>query len=139
MRIWLNGVGKNRLPRLELDLSMETELYLGKNALRTNRNPVQGQQVTLDGEPFHRISNYDRMRPFFMTVVSDADHWLFISACREQCATSVWWRRQSKPATRSSNASAANIFRSPSVGDMATDALGTLKYYPHVLPQTINT
>ncbi|HYV28807.1 MAG TPA: hypothetical protein VFA77_14825, partial [Candidatus Eisenbacteria bacterium] len=32
------------------------------------------------GEDFYRIANYDRMRPFFMTVVSDADHWMFISS-----------------------------------------------------------
>lgn len=34
----------------------------------------------LEGEAFYQIANYDRMRPFFMTVVSDADHWLFISS-----------------------------------------------------------
>ena len=59
---------------------METPLFLGKNPLRTNRNPVDGQQVTLEGEAFYQIANYDHMRPFFMTVVSDADHWLFISS-----------------------------------------------------------
>jgi len=37
-------------------------------------------QVTIEGERFYQIANYDRMRPFFMTVVSDADHWLFISS-----------------------------------------------------------
>jgi hypothetical protein len=59
---------------------METQLYLGKNRLHADRNPVQGRQVTLAGEAFYQIANYDRMRPFFMTVVSDADHWLFISS-----------------------------------------------------------
>jgi hypothetical protein len=59
---------------------MKSSLHLGKNVLRTNHNPVQGHQVTLEGEPFYRIANYDRLRPFFMTVVSDADHWLFISS-----------------------------------------------------------
>jgi len=59
---------------------MEPQLYLGKNPLRANRNPVRGQRVTLEGEDFYQIANYDRMRPFFMTVVSDADHWLFISS-----------------------------------------------------------
>ena len=34
----------------------------------------------IEGEAFYRIANYDRMRPFFMTLVSDADHWLFISS-----------------------------------------------------------
>jgi hypothetical protein len=59
---------------------MEPKLYLGKNPLRANRNPVQGRRVTLEGGDFYQIANYDRMRPFFMTVVSDADHWLFISS-----------------------------------------------------------
>ena len=59
---------------------MKPSLHLGKNVLRTNRNPIEGRQVTLDGEDFYQIANYDRMRPFFMTVVSDADHWLFISS-----------------------------------------------------------
>src|SRR6202142_1207901 len=59
---------------------MEPRLYLGKNPLRVNRNPVQGQRVTLEGEDFYRIPTYDRMSPFFMTVVSDADHWLVISS-----------------------------------------------------------
>ncbi len=60
--------------------AMETQLHLGKSPLRANRNPVEGHQVILDGEAFYQIANYERMRPFFMTVVSDADHWLFISS-----------------------------------------------------------
>ena len=35
---------------------------------------------TLDGERFYQIANYDRMRPFFMSVVSGSDHWMFISS-----------------------------------------------------------
>ena len=60
--------------------TMEPQLYLGKTPHRANRNSVQGEKVTLEGEDFYQIANYDRMRPFFMTVVSDADHWLFISS-----------------------------------------------------------
>jgi hypothetical protein len=30
--------------------------------------------------PFLKISNHDQMRPFFMSVVSDSDHWMFISS-----------------------------------------------------------
>lgn len=59
---------------------MQPQLYLGNNPLRSSHNPVRGHQVTLEGEDFYQIANYDRMRPFFMTVVSDADHWLFISS-----------------------------------------------------------
>ena len=59
---------------------METRLYLGKSLRCVNREPVQGKQVVLEGEDFYQIANYNRMRPFFMTVVSDTDHWLFISS-----------------------------------------------------------
>jgi hypothetical protein len=59
---------------------MAIQLHLGKSPRLVNREPVQGKQVTLEGEDFYQIANYDRMRPFFMTVVSDADHWLFISS-----------------------------------------------------------
>jgi hypothetical protein len=34
----------------------------------------------LDGEECYQIANYDQMRPFFMTVVSSSDLWLFISS-----------------------------------------------------------
>jgi hypothetical protein len=59
---------------------MNSKLYLGKNPLRRNGAPIFGEQVTLEGEEFYRIANYDRMRPFFMSVVSDADHWMFLSS-----------------------------------------------------------
>ncbi|MEI2723209.1 MAG: hypothetical protein V9H26_06575 [Verrucomicrobiota bacterium] len=59
---------------------MQSQLYLGQNALRVPRNPIAGKQVVLAGEACYQIANYDQMRPFFMTVVSDADHWLFISS-----------------------------------------------------------
>jgi len=59
---------------------MNSKLHLGRNPLHSNLNLILGEQVTLDGEEFYRIANYDRMRPFFMTVVSDADHWMFVSS-----------------------------------------------------------
>ncbi|MFO7999541.1 MAG: hypothetical protein R6U86_11240 [Bacteroidales bacterium] len=36
--------------------------------------------VTYDNERYFRISNHDKMRPFFMSIVSDANHWMFISS-----------------------------------------------------------
>ncbi|MBW7882533.1 MAG: hypothetical protein H3C34_07840 [Caldilineaceae bacterium] len=32
------------------------------------------------GEPYYRICHYDQMSPFFMSLVSSSDHWLFISS-----------------------------------------------------------
>ena len=32
------------------------------------------------GETFLKIENSDKMRPFFMSIVSDSDHWMFVSS-----------------------------------------------------------
>jgi hypothetical protein len=36
--------------------------------------------VTLEGTQFYRLQQYERLRPFLMTLVSPADHWLFLSS-----------------------------------------------------------
>ena len=37
-------------------------------------------RLKIDNEDFYCISNYDSMRPFFMNIVSDSNHWMFISS-----------------------------------------------------------
>ena len=49
---------------------MNKTLYLGQNPLSSEGNVVRGQQVTMDGEDFYEIVNYDEMRPFLMSIVS---------------------------------------------------------------------
>jgi hypothetical protein len=41
---------------------------------------VVGEFVDVDGERYYVIRNVDRMPPFFVSVVSSADHWLFVSS-----------------------------------------------------------
>ena len=41
---------------------------------------MHGGYVTLLGEPYYRIQRYDQMPAFFMSIISSADHWLFISS-----------------------------------------------------------
>ncbi|TRX42127.1 hypothetical protein [Flavobacterium restrictum] len=36
--------------------------------------------VSIAGENYYKIANNENMRPFFMSVVSDSDHWMFISS-----------------------------------------------------------
>ena len=36
--------------------------------------------VLVNNEKFYKIANNDAMRPFFMSIVSDANHWMFISS-----------------------------------------------------------
>jgi hypothetical protein len=38
------------------------------------------EKVELQGESFYKIANHDALRPFFMSIVSDANHWMFISS-----------------------------------------------------------
>lgn len=47
--------------------------------LATNQQ-VTGDFVTLNEERFYAIRNVDQMAPFFISVVSDSDHWLFVSS-----------------------------------------------------------
>jgi hypothetical protein len=55
-------------------------LFLGRNRIPTRAEKIEGQPVVLDGEDFYRITNCNRLRPFFLTIVSSADHWMFISS-----------------------------------------------------------
>ena len=41
---------------------------------------VEMNIVAINGENFYKISNSDSMRPFFMSIVSDSNHWIFISS-----------------------------------------------------------
>ncbi len=54
-------------------------VFLGKSTLNLNTSEVEGAIVTIDNEPFYKISNYLSMPPFFITVVSDSDHWMYVS------------------------------------------------------------
>ena len=54
-------------------------LYLGANPLNAFSPAVEGDYVIRDGESFYRIANVDGMDDFFISVVSDSNHWMFIS------------------------------------------------------------
>lgn len=45
-----------------------------------SRQEVSGEFIVRDGERFYAIRNVDRMPPFFISLVSDSDHWLFIAS-----------------------------------------------------------
>ena len=45
-----------------------------------NGKNVDIKRLKIDGENFYCISNYDEIRAFFMSVVSDSHHWMFISS-----------------------------------------------------------
>ncbi len=42
--------------------------------------PVEISRIIIEDEKFFRITNNDFIRPFFMSIVSDSNHWMFISS-----------------------------------------------------------
>ncbi|MBT8223636.1 MAG: hypothetical protein KJN96_10775, partial [Eudoraea sp.] len=43
-------------------------------------NSAQLTRVKIEGESFYKIADSDTLRPFFMSIVSDSNHWMFISS-----------------------------------------------------------
>jgi len=54
--------------------------FVGNTQLHHRARLAEGAHVDLNGERFYRIANYDAMPPFLMTLVSDSDHWMFVSS-----------------------------------------------------------
>ena len=58
----------------------QDKFYIGQTPFIENEKKVTGSTVQLGDEPFACIENFDGMVPFFMSIVSDSDHWMFISS-----------------------------------------------------------
>ncbi len=56
------------------------DIFLGNTSLTVKDAQVNGEFVSIQGEKFYKITNYNLMPDFFMTLVSDSDHWMFISS-----------------------------------------------------------
>lgn len=59
---------------------MKQQLYIGNNPLRTSQKKVEGKWMTLEQEDYYCIENYDQMPPFLMSIVSNSDHWMYLSS-----------------------------------------------------------
>lgn len=57
-----------------------TEIYLGNAKIKSAETSVNGGFVEIEGEKFYKISHCNRMPDFFMTIVSDSNHWMFLSS-----------------------------------------------------------
>ncbi len=55
-------------------------IWIGDSITRANGHAVQGEFVTHGGEQFYRITHYENLPPFFMSIVSSSDHWLFLAS-----------------------------------------------------------
>ena len=55
-------------------------IYIGNELSSFEDKEVKGKLVKFEGVSYYKISNNDAMRPFFMSIVSDSNHWMFISS-----------------------------------------------------------
>ncbi|SNR48461.1 hypothetical protein SAMN06265371_103446 [Lutibacter agarilyticus] len=55
-------------------------MYIGDKEASFGENEVTGKLVSIGDESYYKISNVNEMRPFFMSVVSHSNHWMFISS-----------------------------------------------------------
>jgi hypothetical protein len=58
----------------------ESAYYIGNTPIRHISDQISGEYTEIKGEVFYKIENYDGMRPFFMTIVSSTNHWMFIAS-----------------------------------------------------------
>ena len=55
-------------------------LYSGKNLVDAQSVQASGQFIDICGEQFYEICHYDRMQPFFISLASDTDLWMYLSS-----------------------------------------------------------
>ena len=55
-------------------------IFIGNQQAFFNEKIVTGEMITIDHDQYFKISNNDQMRPFFMNIVSDSNHWMFIAS-----------------------------------------------------------
>ncbi|MBN2806374.1 MAG: hypothetical protein JXR22_06920 [Prolixibacteraceae bacterium] len=59
---------------------MKKEIHIGNTRILQSDKPVQGKWIDREGEAFYVISHFDEMPPFFLSIVSHSDHWMYLSS-----------------------------------------------------------
>ncbi|MBN1926432.1 MAG: hypothetical protein JW798_11410, partial [Prolixibacteraceae bacterium] len=59
---------------------MKNKIYIGTGLQRQNIREIEGKLTEIAGEEYYVIQNYDQMMPFFLTVVSNSDKWMYLSS-----------------------------------------------------------
>ncbi|HPT31542.1 MAG TPA: hypothetical protein PLW67_06855 [Prolixibacteraceae bacterium] len=55
--------------------------YIGNTVSSlSGKKDIRGEFTVVDNEPFYMISNVNGMPPFFISLASDSDHWMFVSS-----------------------------------------------------------
>ncbi|MBS4035149.1 MAG: hypothetical protein KGZ85_11840 [Ignavibacterium sp.] len=56
------------------------QIHILTQRLKVNKTSVKGEFIETNDEKFYKISNYDKMPPFLISIVSATDHWIYISS-----------------------------------------------------------
>jgi hypothetical protein len=59
---------------------MKREIHIGQTPMPKSEKTVQGKWIDREGEAFYAITNFDQMPPFFLSIVSHSDHWMYLSS-----------------------------------------------------------
>ncbi|MFC2137498.1 hypothetical protein ACFLTE_04920 [Bacteroidota bacterium] len=60
---------------------MEKKIFfIGNGLVKDGLHKVNGGFVEIKGEKYYKIENCNNISPFFMSIVSDSDHWMYISS-----------------------------------------------------------
>ncbi|MFW5820360.1 MAG: hypothetical protein ACOCWA_03660 [Bacteroidota bacterium] len=54
--------------------------FIANSQIQENKRKPEGRLIEFEGEEFYHLKNYDKMPPFLMSIVSDSDHWMYISS-----------------------------------------------------------
>lgn len=60
-------------------ISPERQIYLAGVPQKEIAEVVSGDYVSMLNEDYYRIRHYDKLAPFFISLISASNHWLFIS------------------------------------------------------------
>jgi len=56
------------------------QISISKSLLKTDEKKIKGEIIAFKDEKYYKIENYDTMPPFFMSIVSESDLWMFLSS-----------------------------------------------------------
>lgn len=61
-------------------MNITKHISTGKKHALFAKKEVTGEGEIIGNEAYYKISNVDAMRPFFMSIVSNSNHWMFLSS-----------------------------------------------------------
>lgn len=57
-----------------------SDLFIGSNNVKSDKHLAFGQFIQIGDEKFYQILNFDSIPPFFISLASDSNHWMYISS-----------------------------------------------------------